>query len=70
MAARQVVLLVDDLTQEVLPEGHGESLIFAVNGTSYEIDLSHENAEALRQLLNPYVQAARRVRKRAPLKSA
>ena len=33
---------------------------FSLNGTAYEIDLSNDNAEALRTALEPYISAARR----------
>jgi len=38
-----------------------ETLQFALDGVSYEIDLSEANADALRAALGPYVLAGRRV---------
>ena len=56
MAKHTTVTLVDDL------EGGDadEQVQFAVDGKSYEIDLSAKNAERLREHLAPYVSAARR----------
>lgn len=62
MATRKVVVLVDDMTQEVLPVDAGETINFMVNGTMYEIDLSHDNAEQFRAAVAPYVSAGRRVK--------
>jgi hypothetical protein len=36
---------------------------FALDGTAYEVDLSPENAAALREVLAPYVDAARRIKR-------
>lgn len=57
MAQRTLVLLEDDL-------GGGkadETLSFALDGKSYEIDLTAKNAAALRKTFAPYVAAARKV---------
>ena len=40
MARKIIHLLVDDLDGEVLESGDGESVMFSLDGTSYEIDLS------------------------------
>ena len=56
MATRTVVTLVDDVDGGVAEE----SLSFGLDGVEYEIDLSTEHAEALRDALAPYVAAARR----------
>lgn len=56
MARKVQVVLEDDL--------HGgqasETVHFALDGKSYEIDLSDENAAKLREVLAPWVSAARR----------
>ena len=57
MATRTTVLIVDDLDGS---EG-AESLSFALDGASYEIDLSEKNAGKLRDALATYVASARRV---------
>jgi hypothetical protein len=57
MAQKVQVVLVDDLDG-----GHAEeTLTFSLDGVSYEIDLSHGNAAALRDALAVYVGHARRV---------
>lgn len=60
MARRIIHQLVDDIDGTVLGIGEGESVSFSFNGTAYEIDLSSDNAEALRVALEPYISAARR----------
>jgi hypothetical protein len=62
MAQRVVVTLSDDLDGGVAEE----TVSFGLDGKSYEIDLSGENAEKLRAALAPYVQAGRK-RSRAAL---
>ncbi|RCV55144.1 histone-like nucleoid-structuring protein Lsr2 [Marinitenerispora sediminis] len=56
MAQKVQVLLVDDLDG-----GEAEETVsFAVDGATYEIDLSEKNASKLRDALAPYVDAARK----------
>jgi hypothetical protein len=45
------------------------TITFAVDGITYEIDLSKRNAAGFEKALKPYVEAARRVR-RSPNKAA
>ena len=57
MAQKTIVIVEDDL-------GGGaadESVTFALDGVTYEIDLSEANARSLRDALGPYVAAGRRV---------
>ena len=56
MAQKVQVLLVDDLDGGEA----SETVSFAIDGTSYEIDLSARNAEQLRDAVAKYVGAARR----------
>ena len=57
MAQKVQVLLIDDLDG-----GEAEETVsFALDGTSYEIDLSSANAKRLREELAPFVEAARKV---------
>lgn len=56
MAERVVVTLVDDLDGSAA----AEKVQFALDGVSYEIDLSEENAVELREALAPYIGVARR----------
>lgn len=61
MARRIVHQLVDDLDGTVLEVGSGETVLFSLDGTAYEIDLTDDNADALRAALAPYIAAARSV---------
>lgn len=56
MAQKIIVSLVDDLDGSEAEE----TIEFGLDGVSYEIDLSTENAEELRDALAQYVEHARR----------
>ncbi len=57
MAQKVQVILVDDVDG-----GEAEETVsFALDGVSYEIDVSAENAEALRESIGPWIGHARRV---------
>ena len=60
MAQKYLVQLVDDLSQEQIEDGAGESVGFGVDEASYAIDLTGEHAAEFRALLEPYVAAARK----------
>lgn len=60
MAQKYIVQLVDDLTNEPIEDGEGETVTFAVDGVSYAIDLSTEHAGEFREVLTTYVSAARK----------
>jgi hypothetical protein len=57
MAQVQEVKILDDLTGEAGASGH----TFMIDGREYEIDLSDDNAERLRSLLDEFIKAGRRV---------
>lgn len=57
MAKQTTVKLVDDLDGTEA----AEQIEFAIDGKTYEIDLSAKNGRRLREALEPYVSAARRV---------
>ena len=57
MAQRIVYRLEDDLDSSEA----AETIVFGIDSVSYEIDLSEENGQRLRDLLAPYVAAGRRV---------
>jgi len=61
MARRIVHQLVDDLDGTVLEVGAGETVLFSLDGVAYEIDLTDDNAAALREAFAPYIAAARSV---------
>ncbi|MFI0420157.1 hypothetical protein C1I98_00225 [Spongiactinospora gelatinilytica] len=56
MAKQIQEILIDDLDGGEA----NETVAFAIDGTSYEIDLSDLNAKKLRDALSPFVQSARR----------
>jgi Lsr2 len=58
MAQRFQVLLVCDLHGDETPGT--ETVIFAVDGTTYEIDVCDEHAAKLRESFAPYVATGRR----------
>jgi hypothetical protein len=61
MVQRVEILLTDDLDGSKIPAGKGETVVFALDGKSYEIDLCARHAAALRAALGPYVGAGRPV---------
>lgn len=60
MARKIVHQLVDDIDGTVLEPGEGETVLFALDGKSYEIDLTADNAAKLRDALAPFISAGRR----------
>lgn len=62
MAQRVIsyVVYTDDFTGEEFAEGDGETVAYAIDGASYEIDLTKDNAAAFRELVGPYLKASRK----------
>ncbi|WP_445402823.1 histone-like nucleoid-structuring protein Lsr2 [Streptomyces sp. LE64] len=58
MAQRVVVTLHDDIDGGEA----AETIVFGLDGKSYEIDLNQANARKLRKALAPYVHAGRKAR--------
>lgn len=56
MAQQKIVTLIDDLDGTEA----AETVTFAIDGGTYEIDLSEKNAAGLRETLMRYVAAARK----------
>lgn len=56
----QYVVYTDDLTGEEFTEGDGETVAYAIDGASYEIDLSAENVKAFRDAMAAYIAASRK----------
>lgn len=65
MAQKVQVILVDDLDGGEADE----TISFALDGVNYEIDLSENNAESLRESLAEWIGHARRVGGRASSRS-
>ena len=61
MARKVQVILSDDLDDSISAD---ETVSFALDGTTYEIDLSEKNANEMRDVLGKYVTAARKVSSR------
>ncbi|MCZ2810645.1 MULTISPECIES: histone-like nucleoid-structuring protein Lsr2 [unclassified Modestobacter] len=61
MARKVQVILSDDLDDSISAD---ETVTFALDGTTYEIDLSDKNAAEMRDVLGKYVTAARKVSSR------
>ncbi|HXH79653.1 Lsr2 family protein [Nocardioides sp.] len=57
MAQKVSIVLVDDLDGSEADE----TVTFGLDGTTYEIDLTQRNADALREALSGYVGHARKV---------
>lgn len=57
MARKTIVMVEDDLDGGAADE----SVTFALDGVTYEIDLSEANARSLREVLGGYIAAGRRV---------
>jgi hypothetical protein len=70
VARRVITQLVDDLDGSELAAGKGTTVRFAVDGASYEIDLSDKNAKKFKQTLDPYIQAGRKVKREGKSRSA
>ncbi|WP_344547256.1 Lsr2 family protein [Actinomadura fulvescens] len=56
MAQKVQVLLIDDLDGGEATE----TVAFSLDGTAYEIDLSKENSQKLRDSLRPFVEKSRK----------
>lgn len=59
MAQKVLVQLLDDL--DGTPTEDGQTVSFALDGVTYEIDLKPANADKLREVLAVFVGSARRV---------
>ncbi|MCW2495872.1 Lsr2 family protein [Jatrophihabitans sp.] len=66
MVQKHIVQLVDDIDESEAVE----TVVFSIDGASYEIDLSAEHAEQLRDALALYIAHARRVSGRGSASSS
>ena len=60
MAQKVNIVLVDDIDGSEA----SETVVFAIDGRDYEIDLSDANAQKLRDAIAPFVAHARRPERR------
>jgi hypothetical protein len=58
---RVIETLIDDLDGTELPEGTGQTFNFNWQGVDYEIDLSDEHSDQLQVMMQPILDASRRV---------
>lgn len=68
MSKRVITLVVksDDITGEDIPEGQGESFVYAWDGHEYEIDLGDKNAVDVRLMMDRLISRSRRLGKYRP----
>ncbi|MBX4170305.1 Lsr2 family protein [Rhodococcus sp. DMU2021] len=66
MALRKTVEYLDDIDQTTITEGKGETIRFAVNGVSYEIDLNNKNAKEFHRKLDYYIAHATQITDHKP----
>jgi Lsr2 len=68
MALKEITIktYLDDLTGEEIPEGQLNTVEFSLYNKAYEIDLTPENADKLREALAPFIEAARPHRGKGP----
>lgn len=58
MARKLVEVVQDDLTKETITDGRFESVTFSVNGKTYAMDLTPENAAGFHEAVARYVEVA------------
>jgi len=61
MAQRTVVQLVDDIDGTHISENQGETVTFALDGATYQIDVTRDHAQELRNAVQVYIANGRRV---------
>ena len=61
MSRKVITQLIDDIDGKPLEDGQGETVLFALDDTDYEIDLSLQNADKLRGILLDYSAKGRKV---------
>lgn len=61
MARTYIAVIKDDLTGEVIEDGHSATIEFSVNGKSYTIDLGPKNAAAFNAALEKYIATATKI---------
>ena len=61
MAQRTVIQLVDDIDGTQITDNQGETVTFGLDGATYEIDLTDQNAKQLREAVQVYIANGRRI---------
>jgi Lsr2 len=72
MAQKVTTLLTDDISGEEIPAGEGETISYAFQGFTYEIDLDADHAKTFSETISFYIEHSRRIGKTnvVPLRSA
>jgi hypothetical protein len=65
MAQKVTTHLVDDLTGDTIEDGKGRTVTFGFDGANYEMDLTDDNADQLREAFSDYIAAARKTGNRS-----
>ncbi len=60
MAQKVITQLVSDITGKDIADGEGETVTFALDNVSYEIDVTTKEADKLRGLFQDYIAAGRK----------
>lgn len=68
MARREITQYYDDLDQSPLTESELKIVEFSYDGTDYILDLSEDNFRRFEDALNPFVKAAREVKRESTVK--
>lgn len=66
MARKEITQYYDDLDNTQLERDEVQVMKFSLNGNNYVLDLSQENADKFRAVLEPYIRVARRERAVTP----
>jgi hypothetical protein len=61
MAQRTIVELVDDIDGTRITDNQGETVTFGLDGATYEIDLTDQNAKQLRDAVQIFIANGRRL---------
>lgn len=61
VATRTVTVMIDDIDGVEIENGEGETVHISLDGISYSIDLSKQNAKKLRETLSVYIENGRRM---------
>src|SRR5829696_5539506 len=61
MAQRTVIQLVDDIDGTQITDNQGVTVTFGLDGATYEIDLTNQNAKQLRDAVQVYIANGRRI---------
>ena len=61
MAQHTVVRLVDDIDGTEIADSQGETVTFGLDGATYEIYLTNQNARQLREAVQVYIANGRRI---------